>query len=249
MYTKCQFLVQLWPQCTPRRWLKWIQIIENRSPISFQLSMKTIITFCSIWTFFGYDWVIGLGSKTKGSQLRLAPLFQKPLTIVSDRFLTLDLFLSATHKGWKESIGFPDTELYAKFFEKNSWKESNILEARLAVTGEFVLLLVLIDSKGKIFKADRKKSLYRVSNYSTVLVISKIYIFLPLYFTLVLLLIMQSQPTSTAWTVTSTVEFYHHCWSYTEYSYLLWTRCDIFYINMVCNNTYTWKTPSDEWYF
>ena len=109
--------------------------------------------------------------------------------------------------------------------------------------------LFWLTQKERFLKPIEKKSLYRVSNYSTILVITKIYIFLLLYFTLVLLLIMQSQPTSTAWTVTSTVEFYHHCWSYTEYSYLLWTRCDIFYINMVCNNTYTWKTPSDEWYF
>ena len=30
-----------------------IQIIQSQSPISFQLSMKTIITFCSIWNFPG----------------------------------------------------------------------------------------------------------------------------------------------------------------------------------------------------
>ena len=29
-----------------------IQINKNQSPISFQFSMKTIITFCSIWAFF-----------------------------------------------------------------------------------------------------------------------------------------------------------------------------------------------------
>ena len=56
------------------------------------------------------------------SQLRLAPLFQKAFIIVCDRFLTLDLLLSATPKGWKESIGLPDTELYAKSFEKKSLK-------------------------------------------------------------------------------------------------------------------------------
>ena len=84
--------------------------------------MKTIITFCSICTFFGYDWVMGLRSKIKMSQLRLAPLFQKALIIVSDHFLSLDLLLSGTPKGWKESIGFPDTELYAKSFEKKSLK-------------------------------------------------------------------------------------------------------------------------------
>ena len=81
--------------------------------------MKTIITFCSIWTFFRYDSVMGPQPKIKRSQLRLAPLFQNPL-IVSDHFLTLDLLLNATLKGWKELIGFPDTELHAKSFEKNS---------------------------------------------------------------------------------------------------------------------------------
>ena len=60
------------------------------------------------------------GPKIKRSQVRLAPLFQKSLIIISDHFLTLGLFLIATPKGWKESIGFPDTELYVKSFEKNS---------------------------------------------------------------------------------------------------------------------------------
>ena len=101
---------------------------------------------------------MGAGPKIKRSQLRLAPVFQKPLT-ASDHFLTLNMLLSTTPKGCKESIGFPDTGLYAKPFEKNSLKKSNILEARLAVIREFVFLLVLSDSKGKIFKADRKKIL------------------------------------------------------------------------------------------
>ena len=35
-----------------------IQISQYQGPISIQLSMKTIITFCSIWAFFGYKWVI-----------------------------------------------------------------------------------------------------------------------------------------------------------------------------------------------
>ena len=30
------------------------QINQNQGPISFQFSMKTIITFCFIWRFFGY---------------------------------------------------------------------------------------------------------------------------------------------------------------------------------------------------
>ena len=35
-----------------------IQIGQKQSPISIQRSVKTIITFCSIWAFFGYKWVI-----------------------------------------------------------------------------------------------------------------------------------------------------------------------------------------------
>ena len=55
---------------------------------------------------------MGPGPKIERSQLRLASLFQKFRIIVSDHSLTLDLFLNATPKGWKESIGFPETELY-----------------------------------------------------------------------------------------------------------------------------------------
>ena len=33
-------------------------------------------------------------------------------------FLTLHLLLGATTKEWKESIGYPDSELYAKSFEE-----------------------------------------------------------------------------------------------------------------------------------
>ena len=122
--------------------------------------MKTIITFCSIWTFFRYDWVIDPGSKIIKSQLKLASLSRKSLSIVSDHFLIMDLFLSATHKGWKESIVFPDTELYAKSFEKNSLKK--IKYCRSSTTcywGVCFFLLVLIDSKGKTFKADQKNIL------------------------------------------------------------------------------------------
>ena len=84
--------------------------------------------------------------------------------------------------------------------KKNSLKKQNIVEAHLAVTGRFFLII----SKGKIFRADQKRNPYivnywraDVSNYSTVLVITKIFIFL-LYFTVVLLLIMRSQPASIA---------------------------------------------------
>ena len=125
------------------------------SPHSCTNTISSInILQVSISTFLGYDWVMGPGPKIKKSQLWLVPLFRKPHIIVSDSFLTLDLFFSATPKGWKESIGFPDTEVYDKSFEKTFIKKSNILEARLAVTGEFVFLFVLIDSKGKIFEAD-----------------------------------------------------------------------------------------------
>ena len=81
-----------------------IQISQNQGPISFQFSVKTIISFCSIWTFL---------SEQMGSRLKLAPLLQAlvSLYIRSDQFLTLDLFLRSTPKGWKESIGRPDGEL------------------------------------------------------------------------------------------------------------------------------------------
>ena len=44
-------------------------------------------------------------------------------------FLTFDLFLSATPKQWKKSIGFSDPGLYGESFEKKSLKRSNIQEA------------------------------------------------------------------------------------------------------------------------
>ena len=49
--------------------------------------------------------------------------------ILSDIFLNLDLFLSATPKLWKESIGFQDAELQAESFEKKYIKKLNIQEA------------------------------------------------------------------------------------------------------------------------
>ena len=72
-----------------------------------------------------------------------------------------------------------------------------------------------IFSKGKIFRAHPKKNPYIINywwagfsnyGYSTNWAITKIYIFL-LYFTSVLLLMMQSQPASVSWTVTSTAAF------------------------------------------
>ena len=59
--------------------------------------------------------------------------------------------------------------------------------------------------------------------YSIILVITKIYIFSLRYFASVLLFIMWRQPSSIAWTVTSTAAFYH-CSSYMEHSDL-WIRC------------------------
>ena len=82
---------------------------------------------------------------------------------------------------------------------------------------------LLIISKGKIFRANYWWAGVRYYVYNTILVITKIYIFLPLYFTSVLWLIIRRQPASNAWTVTSTTAFYH-CWSYTEYSNL-WSKC------------------------
>ena len=54
-----------------------VQISQNHSPISFQLSVKTAMTFCSIWSFPGNKWVISPGSKITWSQLRLGTLFQR----------------------------------------------------------------------------------------------------------------------------------------------------------------------------
>ena len=92
-----------------------IQIIQNQSPISLLLSMKTVINFCSIWASFRYNWVMGPGSKINRSQFRLAALFQKPF-IVSD---FQPIFKC-------NSIGFPDAELYAKNFENISLKKPQV---------------------------------------------------------------------------------------------------------------------------
>ena len=67
-----------------------------------------------------------------------------------------------------------------------------------------------------------------ISNYvySTILLITKIYIFLLLYFISVLLFIIRSQPMSILWTVTSTAVRYD-CWSYIEHC-VLWMRCVLY---------------------
>ena len=46
-----------------------------------------------------------------------------PFLTLSDNFFDFGSISSATPKEWKESIGFPDAELYTESFEKNSLKE------------------------------------------------------------------------------------------------------------------------------
>ena len=85
--------------------------------------------------------------------------------------MTLGLFLSATRKGWKESIGFRDAELYVKSFEKiHSLKK---IKYSRSSPGDFVCLFIylftylfiylfiyfLTDLKGKTFKVERQKIL------------------------------------------------------------------------------------------
>ena len=64
--------------------------------------------------------------------------------------MTLDLVLSVTSKGWKESIGFSDAERYAKSFEKKKIKKIKYLEARQAVNRELFFIISKKDQK-KIF--------------------------------------------------------------------------------------------------
>ena len=102
-----------------------VQISDNKGPISFQLLMKTIASFCSTWFFFsganGY-WVLGQRSRSQD----LVPLSQKSFIIISNYFLTMDLFLSATPKGWKESIVFPYAKPYSELFQKKFHLKSQI---------------------------------------------------------------------------------------------------------------------------
>ena len=56
-------------------------------------------------------------------------------------FFDFEPILSATPKGWKESIGFPDPEFHAESFEKKPLKKkSNIQEACqiLKIIGEAI---------------------------------------------------------------------------------------------------------------
>ena len=62
---------------------------------------------------------------------------------------------------------------------------------------------------------------------SNILEVKILYILEIFYFTSVLLLIMQSQPASIAWTVTSTAAFYHF-WSYTDHPDLQ-IRCVVYF--------------------
>ena len=95
-------------------------------------------------------------------------------------FLTLDLFLSAAPKGWEESVAFLDAELYAKSFEKkfiqkikyfrsspdpkNSWCGYQQRYNFFSVFADFqkLRLFFFIISKGKIFRAHRRKILISV---------------------------------------------------------------------------------------
>ena len=74
---------------------------------------------------------------------------------------------------------------------------------KLAVTGDFFFFFWL--SRKKSIRADQKNPYMAdywwagIKNHSTILMIMKIYMFILLYFTLVLLLIMRNQPVSIAW--------------------------------------------------
>ena len=76
--------------------------------------------FCFIWAFFGYKWVIRPGSKIKKSQLRLAPLFEKPFIGFSDPFLTLHFdFFRATDKEWWNQLDFQMQNFMLNHLKKN----------------------------------------------------------------------------------------------------------------------------------
>ena len=140
-----------------------IQISKNQIPIFFQLSVKMIIAFCSVWTFFGYKWVIDPGSKIKRSQFRLAlaSLFQKPLIIPSDHLFDFGPVFKC-HTQRMERIGFPEAGLYAKSFEKkNLLKKTKYCRSSPSCNWRIFLII----SKGKIFRADQKRNPYIVNNW------------------------------------------------------------------------------------
>ena len=105
--------------------------------------------------------------ETKNSQLAIQTIKnQNPISNFNENYNYFLLFLDffrVWFVNWlrakDQEVTAEDIELYAKSFEKNSLIKLNILEARLAVTEEFVFLLALIDSKGKILKAIEKKIL------------------------------------------------------------------------------------------
>ena len=125
--------------------------------------------------------------------------------------------------------------LFWIFWKKKIIKKSNIQEASQTLKKIYFLDYL----RRKDFYSRSTKILISLITgepvfvYITILMITKIYVFLLLYFTPVLLLIMWSQPASIAWTVTSTTAFYH--WWNTQN--ILIYELDvlyIFYINIVC---------------
>ena len=64
------------------------------------------------------------GSRMKRSQLRLEPLFQKPLIILSDYLFDFGPIFKC-HTQRMERIGFSHAELYAKSFEKKKHIKNN----------------------------------------------------------------------------------------------------------------------------
>ena len=69
-------LTPIYPQKMAKiRYSHWLS--RSIKIISFQFSMKIIISLCTVWDFFRVQ--MGLGSMIKMSQLKLTALFQKPL--------------------------------------------------------------------------------------------------------------------------------------------------------------------------
>ena len=69
-------LTPIYPQKMAKiRYSHWLS--RSIKIISFQFSMKIIISLCTVWVFFRVQ--MGPGSMIKMSQLKLTALFQKPL--------------------------------------------------------------------------------------------------------------------------------------------------------------------------
>ena len=93
----------------------------------------------------------------------------------------MDLYLSALPKGSKESNGFPDAEPFAKSFLKIK-KKNKYLEVHPAVNREIFFWL---SQKKTFLELIEKKNpsvvnYWWAGNYSTISVITKIYIILNL---------------------------------------------------------------------